>query len=256
MGAETGEARVTVKLVLLDLVGTLLDEASDYDALDGVMKLVVERFRLDAKPKELSGEFSLALMEILRGEPDLEEPADFVPFEKAAKDIFAAILEFRGFKATPEDVAWFWSSYLQIQKKTWRLFPEAKKALKDLKDKGFRIGIVTDSDRYLAAEILPALRLNGLVDFVVCAEEVGFVKPHPAIFERALATAGVAPEEAVMVGDSYERDVLGARGAGVGRAILVDRHRARTVDVPTLPGLKRLPKLLAQWAPPAPSTTA
>ena len=234
-----------VRAVLFDLVGTVLDEQSDYEALDRVMARVAERFRLDAKPKELSGEFSLALMEILRQEgDDVETPAEFVPFEKAAKDIFAAILEFRGFTASPEDVAWFWSSYLEDQRKTWRLYPEAKKVLQDLKAKGLRIVIVTDADRYLAREMLPRLKLDALVDAVVCAEDAGFVKPHPAVFELGIKAAGCAADECAFVGDSYERDVLGARAAGIRHAILVDRHRARTVDVPTVPSLKRVPKLL------------
>lgn len=243
-----------VRAVLLDLVGTLLDEQSDYEALDRVMAKVQQRFSLDAKPKELSGEFSLALMEILRSEePDDETPAAFVPFEKAAKDIFAAILEFRGFEASNEDVAWFWSSYLDDQRRTWRLYPEAKKALEELRAPGRRIVIVTDSDRYLAKEMLPRLRLEPLVDAVVCAEDAGFPKPHPALFELAVNAAAVDARECVMVGDSYERDVLGARAAGIARGILVDRHRARTVDCPAVASLKRVPRLVAGMEAQAPA---
>lgn len=235
-----------LQAVLFDLVGTLLDEKSDYEALDRVMKRVSERFKLDATGKDLSGEFSLALMEILGAEaPDDEAPAAFVPFEKAAKDVFAALLAFRGFEASPEDVEWFWSQYLDDQRRTWRAYPEARKVLEELKARGLKLVVVTDSDRYLAKEILPRLRLDALVDAVVCAEDAGYVKPHPAVFERAVAAAGVPAEACAVVGDSYERDVLGARGAGIPIGVLVDRHRARTVDVPAIANLKRLPRVLA-----------
>ena len=53
-----------------------------------------------------------------------------------------------------------------------------------------------------------------------------------------------------MIGDSYERDVLGARAAGVMRAVLVDRHKARTVDdVPVVSTLDTLPAALARVVP-------
>ncbi len=234
-----------LRAVLLDLVGTILDEESDYEALDRAMANVRARFSLDARPKELSGEFSLALMEILRAEgEDDDRAAEFVPFERAAKDIFAAILEVRGFRASPEDVAWFWATSLEEQRRTWRAYPEAKKVLEGLKARGLRIVVVTDSDRYLAREILPRLRLDEVVDAVVCAEDAGFVKPHPAIFELGVRTAAAAPDECAFVGDSYERDVLGARAAGIERVVLVDRHRARTLDVPTTPSLTRVPRIL------------
>ncbi|MEZ4382958.1 MAG: HAD family hydrolase [Nannocystaceae bacterium] len=49
----------------------------------------------------------------------------------------------------------------------------------------------------------------------VFSSEIGAVKPHPRPFEVALARLGVAPGEALMIGDSYERDVLGATALGV-----------------------------------------
>ena len=51
----------------------------------------------------------------------------------------------------------------------------------------------------------------------------GKVKPSPTIFLAVLDELGVAPEAAVMVGDSLEDDVEGARALGM-RAFLVDRE--------------------------------
>jgi HAD superfamily hydrolase (TIGR01549 family) len=59
---------------------------------------------------------------------------------------------------------------------------------------------------------------------VVISGEVGIGKPDPAIFLRALDLIGVAPEHAVMVGDSWERDILGALSAGM-RAVWVSHGR-------------------------------
>ena len=59
------------------------------------------------------------------------------------------------------------------------------------------------------------LGLHRYFSFGCNAAEAGASKPHPAMFERALARAGVAPAEAVHVGDHLIDDVQGANGAGL-----------------------------------------
>lgn len=241
-------------VLLFDLVGTLVDEESDYEALDAAMDAARSRFKIEEPASALSGDFSLALMEILRAEdPDGEgggAPAEFVPFEDAAKEIFAAVLEVRGIVATPADAEWFWATFVQVQKKILRLHEDAKRGLQWAKKHGYKVWILTDADEYLVRDILPATGLPELYDGVVCAGEAGYPKPEPALFRLALERAGIPPSRAIMIGDSYERDVLGARGAGLPRAVLVDRHRARTIDdVPVITTLDALPAAIARLAP-------
>lgn len=241
-------------VLFFDLVGTLVDEASDYEALDAAMEAARFRFGIQEPASELSGDFSLALMEILRAEDPEGEgggaPAEFVPFELAAKEIFAAVLEVRGIQATESDAAWFWGTFVQVQKKLVRLHPEARAALQWARREGYAIWVLTDADPYLVDDILPASGVAKLWDGVVTAAEAGYPKPEPPIFRLALKRAGVSASRAIMIGDSYERDVLGAREAGIPRAVLVDRHRARTVDdVPVITSLDALPSALARLAP-------
>lgn len=251
----TSQGTVGRDVLLFDLVGTLIDEESDYEALDAAMEAARSRFGIEEPASALSGDFSLAMMEILRSEDPAGEagnapPAEFVPFEKAAKEIFAAVLEVRGVNASPEDAAWFWATFVQVQKKLIRPHKDAKTALTWAKRQGYKVWILTDADEYLARDVLPATGLPALWDGCVTAAEAGYAKPEPPIFRAALARAGVPPSRAIMVGDSYERDVLGARNAGIPRAILVDRHRARTVDdVPVITSLDALPAALARLAP-------
>ena len=77
-----------------------------------------------------------------------------------------------------------------------------------------------------------------LFDVVLSAETVGRAKPHPAMFERALADANVAADEAVHVGDHPEHDVLAARGAGLhavwANPLALPRPDALPRDVPAL----------------------
>lgn len=247
--------RLMRETLLFDLVGTLVDEESDYEALDAAMEAARYRFGIAEPASALSGDFSLALMEILRAEePDAEgnapEPAEFLPFEEAAKEIFAAVLEVRGIEASGADVAWFWATFLQVQKKVVRLHPDAKPGLEWAKRQGYAVWVLTDADPYMTDDVLPATGITALWDGVVTAAEAGYAKPEPPIFRLALERAGVPPSRAIMIGDSYERDVLGARAAGIPRAVLVDRHRARTVDdVPIITSLEGLPSAIARVAP-------
>lgn len=52
-------------------------------------------------------------------------------------------------------------------------------------------------------------------------------KPEAAVFERVLETLRVAPEEAVMVGNTWDTDILGANGAGM-HALWLQRRNVRT----------------------------
>lgn len=62
------------------------------------------------------------------------------------------------------------------------------------------------------------LENSGIVKYfntITTSEEVGAKKPHPAIFETALKKASVLPSQSIMIGDSMEADIEGARNAGM-----------------------------------------
>jgi HAD superfamily hydrolase (TIGR01549 family) len=101
----------------------------------------------------------------------------------------------------------------------FELFEDALPALEELRASALRIGLVSNGIRDLTAFVAHH-RLD--VDAIVDSRSHGRVKPHPTIFQAALELLGVAPTQAVMIGDSLEEDVEGARALGM-RAILVDR---------------------------------
>jgi putative hydrolase of the HAD superfamily len=119
-------------------------------------------------------------------------------------------------------------------------FPDVPPALAALRD--HRLLVVSNWDCSLADWLGPAGLLEH-VDAVVTSAEVGVAKPGRAIFERALELAGVAPGDAVHVGDSLENDVAGARAAGI-RPVLVARDGAAPAGVEAIRSLAELPALL------------
>jgi len=98
--------------------------------------------------------------------------------------------------------------------------PQAGPALRLARERGLRLAVISNSNGSVRS-ILETLGLAPHLDFILDSFEVGVEKPDPRIFELALARAGVAPAEAIYVGDLYAVDVRGARAAGL-RAILLD----------------------------------
>ena len=84
------------------------------------------------------------------------------------------------------------------------------------------VTIVTNNQVAEQEGKLDFLGIRPLVDFLVVSEGVGVSKPDRRIFEIALERSDAGPEEAVMVGDSWPSDIVGARGAGI-RAIWFNR---------------------------------
>lgn len=118
----------------------------------------------------------------------------------------------------------------------WQPFPEVLEALRASRDRGLIQGVVSDWGSDLLP-ILHAHEITLLMDFVVASAVVGSSKPHREIFLYALGRAGIAPHEAVYVGDSYLADVLGSRGAGL-HPVLIDRDGvAPRVDAPVVRAL-------------------
>lgn len=97
------------------------------------------------------------------------------------------------------------------------VFEDAYDTLNWLRDHGYRLGAVTN--RHLGGPVFrKEMRRYGLLDYfdvlsISC--DVGYMKPHPRIFQHALEALGLTPEEAVMVGDSLRADVEGAQALGM-----------------------------------------
>jgi putative hydrolase of the HAD superfamily len=109
--------------------------------------------------------------------------------------------------------------------RAWAPYEDAVPALEALRARGLRLAVVSNWDSRLR-RILEDHGLHTRFDAVVISAEVGWRKPHPAIFHRALELLGAGPGEVLHVGDSVGDDVGGARAAGI-RPVLLDRKGGR-----------------------------
>jgi pyrophosphatase PpaX len=87
-------------------------------------------------------------------------------------------------------------------------------AVRDLKEEGKRLGLVTSKVRSGAVRGLQAAGLEPAFDVIVGADDVRHPKPHPEPVLAALNRLGAQPGEAVFIGDS-RHDLESGRAAGV-----------------------------------------
>lgn len=102
----------------------------------------------------------------------------------------------------------------------WRPYPDVVPVVRSLRDVGLKTGIISNWDRRLTS-LIGGLGLGELFDIVVSSADVGLRKPDPRVFMLACERLGVAPEEAVHVGDHHYADILGARAVGMMPVLVV-----------------------------------
>ena len=103
-----------------------------------------------------------------------------------------------------------------------RAVPGARALLEILRPR-VRLGIVSNNILAEQEVKLARLGMRALIDALVVSAEEGVSKPDSAIFHSALDRLGARPERAVMVGDSWATDIVGARRAGM-RAVWFNRR--------------------------------
>jgi FMN phosphatase YigB (HAD superfamily) len=112
-------------------------------------------------------------------------------------------------------------------------FPDVPPALQQLLDMGIKIGILTNAFQPMWMRDAELERFGLLQYFPhqhtrMSAADLGYLKPSPIVFRKALANMGTTAAETIYVGDSLPADVVGAQSVGM-RAVLREIH-----DTPSL----------------------
>ncbi len=123
-----------------------------------------------------------------------------------------------------------------------RLPEDALATLLALRERGRKLGVITNGLAVTQRRKLEGLGIAELLDAVVVSEAEGIAKPEPEIFLRACARCGVRPQEAVYVGDNPETDITGAVAAGLIPVLKLTSYRS--VTVPGVLAIRRLSEIL------------
>jgi len=96
------------------------------------------------------------------------------------------------------------------------LIPGMNEVLREWASDGTQIALVADTRTGTYRNVLAQHDLYDSFAHFSISEELGVEKPHPQMFTSALEALGVAPEQALMIGNNYDRDVVGALKVGAG----------------------------------------
>lgn len=133
----------------------------------------------------------------------------------------------------------YWDAFFQVcelREGFLTLFQELRKD-------GIKIAFCTDLTVQIQMRKLCRMGLSSSADALVTSEEAGAEKPSPDMFKIALDKLGVVSESAVMVGDDYKKDVLGAEAIGI-RAVQFGLKCQHTTAAASCEELKLLLKMM------------
>jgi putative hydrolase of the HAD superfamily len=131
------------------------------------------------------------------------------------QQVFDALLESELGHIDPKILASGIVAYRRARESALVLYPHVHMTLLELLKRGIRLGVVSDAPQAQAWLRLCSLGLQHLFDAVVTFEDTREHKPSPAPFREVLRRLEAHPEEALMIGDWPERDMVGARSLGM-----------------------------------------
>jgi putative hydrolase of the HAD superfamily len=159
--------------------------------------------------------------------------------DAARAERFRRLFGFAGVEADAAMVRTAAAVYRREYQLSWRAIEGAALLLPALHARA-RVAIVSNNLLEEQQEKLRFCELDPFVDALVVSEEAGAIKPDPAIFHVALERLGVTAPEAVMIGDSWSADIVGARRAGIRAVWFNPRGLPRPEDAADVAELRAL----------------
>ena len=137
--------------------------------------------------------------------------------EKTTYYMLKGLLEGLGIKGVQESVLRnAIAEMYTVSQAHWLVEADAVDTLKSLQQHGCRMGLISNAGDDLDVQLLvDKAGVRPYMDFIISSASFGKRKPSREIFEHALSFWDAVPEEAVMVGDRLEADVLGAHQVGM-----------------------------------------
>jgi 2-haloacid dehalogenase len=206
-----------------DCYGTLID-------WNAGIRGVLARVFGDARADELLGRYHEV-------EPEIQRETPTLPY----RDVMTEAMRRLGAPPGEEDS-------LAASLPEWPPFPETQASLLEARDAGWKLGILSNTDRDLLDASIA--RIGVPIDHTVVAGEIGSYKPAHQHWERFFAETGASRAGHVHVAQSHFHDVVPATELGL-RSIWINRRGERAEPPPTreLPDLTRLTATLDELVP-------
>ncbi|MEA3190639.1 MAG: putative hydrolase of the superfamily [Thermoplasmata archaeon] len=207
MGAADGRPVASPKAVLFDLDNTLVDflrmKRTASDAAAHAMLAAGADFGFAATE---AGDLLFADYMV-----DLEGDKVFETFLRKHHRQKLALSQHAVDRITAAAV----NAYIRAKLLHTEPYPGVRRTLVTLARNGIRMGVLTDAPRFKGYQRLDAAGLVDFFEFILTFTDSGVLKPDPKPFRSAIDLFGLPPHEILMVGDWPERDLSGAKAAGM-----------------------------------------
>jgi len=197
---HSSKSEIKVKALLLDLDGVVIKNAFKVDEAKRGLIEKLEKLGVDVSTISANDTFM-----------DIMAKAEKQAVERKKLDLkylrksMSAVLDKFDFDAFSES----------------ELTGGARSVINELRRRGLKLGLVTNSGRARVKVALEKFGLSGCFDVIVTRNDVERIKPSGECVEKAVSTLGYAPNEVAYVGDSWT-DVVAAKNAGVTAIAIVD----------------------------------
>lgn len=184
-----------VKVIIFDLDDTLYNEKTYvFTAFKNVAKYIGEKYKLDNE------EIHKRIIEIF--------------YQHGRGKIFNLICE--EYKLN-EDIKVLVDIYRDTNPKGIELYDDAKNFIEAAKQKGYKLGIITDGMAKVQWKKIKALELENCIDKIVVSDDLGRENWKPSLvpYKEILNHFEIEPKEAVYIGDNPNKDFIGARKLGL-----------------------------------------
>jgi len=223
---------LTIKAVLFDLGGTLLD--FDFKHPAEIFQIILASLGIYRSLDELKTAW-------LKAEKESNLPSLFgkLPSEEWGEKWNSFVLKHLGIEGNAELHKTLHSKWNDSM--SFSPYPETKDVLKELQQRGLKLGLISNGYEEDVHFFLERSGIeNTTFDAIVGVDTVQCNKPHQDIFKYALRKLNARPEEAMFVGDDVELDYKGAENVGM-YALLIDRtEKQKQSDLRTIKNLKEI----------------
>lgn len=114
--------------------------------------------------------------------------------------------------------------YLQLMPLQKQLYPDVIETLDYLKQSRYPMHIITNGFTEVQHRKIESSGLSRYFDRIFISEEIQAPKPDKRIFQHALKCCNSKKSKSIMIGDSWDSDILGARGMGISQVFVLKNH--------------------------------
>jgi HAD superfamily hydrolase (TIGR01662 family) len=236
-----------IRVAFFDLGNTLIYDKDSWEKLyqqaDSALWESLRSSGVKSKPTGIySGHKTLFHYYYDLREPELDEPGIVNVFRELLKDHNILVPEEKLHQAI--------LAMYDVTQANWYIEEDAISTLEVLRTQGVRLGIISNgADDENTQALIDKAKIRPYFEFIISSAAFGKRKPHPGIFQAGLDHFKIPPEQAVMIGDTFDADILGGQAIGMNTIWVTRRVRDTATHYETQPdaivkSLSEIPRLL------------